>query len=144
MGKPFRTELARLAATYDCAMRRDITPIADFVKASVAAPVYFLGSGGSFSAATFAAYLHEQLTTPWATFSNPEGFLLLSRDLLDQQIIDVHGRKVVRVNDVDLRQKPTNHHIALKMEAVDIGCARRGAASCTKTLLTGADGLAWG
>jgi magnesium transporter len=61
----------------------------------------------------------------WAAFSNPEGFLLLSRDLLDQQIIDVHGRKVVRVNDVDLRQEPTNHHIALKMEAVDIGA--RGA-----------------
>src|ERR1700755_100580 len=32
-----------------------------------------------------------------------EGFLLLERDLLDQQIIDVHGRKVVRVNDVELR-----------------------------------------
>jgi magnesium transporter len=34
----------------------------------------------------------------------PEGdsFLLLERDLLDQQIIDVHGHKVVRVNDVEL------------------------------------------
>jgi magnesium transporter len=61
----------------------------------------------------------------WAPFSNPEGFLLLSRDLLDQQIIDVHGRKVVRVNDIDLRQEPTNHHIALKMDSVDIGA--RGA-----------------
>jgi magnesium transporter len=30
-------------------------------------------------------------------------FLMLDRDLLDQQIIDVHGRKVVRVNDVDLQ-----------------------------------------
>ena len=30
------------------------------------------------------------------------GHLLLKRDVLDQQIIDVHGRKVVRVNDVDL------------------------------------------
>lgn len=61
----------------------------------------------------------------WALFSNPEGYLLLSRDLLDQQIIDVHGRKVVRVNDIDLKQEPTDHHIALKMEAVDIGA--RGA-----------------
>ncbi|MDP9049740.1 MAG: CBS domain-containing protein [Acidobacteriota bacterium] len=34
----------------------------------------------------------------------PEGdsYLLLERDLLDQQIIDVHGHKVVRVNDVEL------------------------------------------
>ena len=31
-----------------------------------------------------------------------ENQLMLERDLLDQQIIDVHGRKVVRVNDVDL------------------------------------------
>ena len=31
-----------------------------------------------------------------------DAFLMLDRDLLDQQIIDVHGHKVVRVNDVDL------------------------------------------
>ena len=31
-----------------------------------------------------------------------EGLFLLERDLLDQQVIDVNGRKVVRVNDVDL------------------------------------------
>jgi magnesium transporter len=31
-----------------------------------------------------------------------ESYLLLDRDVLDQQIIDVHGHKVVRVNDVDL------------------------------------------
>src|ERR1035438_8911110 len=31
-----------------------------------------------------------------------DSYLLLERDLLDQQIIDVHGYKVVRVNDVDL------------------------------------------
>ncbi len=32
-----------------------------------------------------------------------DNFLLLRQDLLDRQIIDVHGRKVVRVNDVDLQ-----------------------------------------
>ena len=31
-----------------------------------------------------------------------DDYLLLERDLLDQQIIDVNGHKVVRVNDVDL------------------------------------------
>ena len=36
------------------------------------------------------------------TEGSPGEFLLLERDLLDQQIIDVHGHKVVRVNDVDL------------------------------------------
>jgi magnesium transporter len=35
-----------------------------------------------------------------------DSHLLLERDLLDQQIIDVHGHKVVRVNDVDLVWEP--------------------------------------
>src|SRR5580700_6098842 len=37
-----------------------------------------------------------------------ENFILLRQDLLDRQIIDVHGRKVVRVNDVNLRWLPEN------------------------------------
>lgn len=37
-----------------------------------------------------------------------EGFILLRQDILDRQIIDVHGRKVVRVNDVNLRWMPEN------------------------------------
>ena len=51
--------------------------------------------------------------------------LLLERDLLDQQIIDVHGRKVVRVNDVDIHEESGNDHIVLKIGAVDVGA--RGA-----------------
>ena len=34
--------------------------------------------------------------------SSSDDYLLLERDLLDQQIIDVNGHKVVRVNDVDM------------------------------------------
>ena len=34
--------------------------------------------------------------------SADDTYLLLERDLLDQQIIDINGHKVVRVNDVDL------------------------------------------
>lgn len=37
-----------------------------------------------------------------------EGFIFLRQDLLDRQIIDVHGRKVVRVNDVNLRWMQAN------------------------------------
>ena len=37
-----------------------------------------------------------------------DAYLLLERDLLDQQIIDVHGHKVVRVNDVDLVWEAVN------------------------------------
>jgi len=61
----------------------------------------------------------------WEVFSGGEGFLLLSRDLLDQQIIDVHGRKVVRVNDVDLFEEMENAHLELKVTSVDVGA--RGA-----------------
>ena len=39
----------------------------------------------------------------WAAANGTEGLFLLERDLLDQQVIDINGRKVVRVNDVDLQ-----------------------------------------
>ena len=54
-----------------------------------------------------------------------EGILLLKRDLLDQQIIDVLGRKVVRVNDVELDVRPVNGHLHLDLLAVEVGA--RGA-----------------
>src|SRR5437764_15251691 len=57
----------------------------------------------------------------WPPLVSSEGLLLLERDLLDQQIIDVHGRKVVRVNDVDLRQEPVNGALKLKIGKVDVG-----------------------
>ena len=41
--------------------------------------------------------LSEELLTP---YHSDEYMLRIGRDLLDQQIIDVNGRKVVRVNDV--------------------------------------------
>ncbi len=68
------------------------------------------------------------ITTPaeeWTPYAGGEGLLLLERDLLDQQIIDVHGRKVVRVNDVDIHEESGNGHIVLKIGAVDVGA--RGA-----------------
>ena len=61
----------------------------------------------------------------WTPYGGGEGLLLLERDLLDQQIIDVHGRKVVRVNDVDIHEESGNGHIILKIGAVDVGA--RGA-----------------
>ena len=61
----------------------------------------------------------------WLPFTGFDGVLLLKRDLLDQQIIDVHGRKVVRVNDVEMFSNPVNAHIILDVLAVDVGA--RGA-----------------
>jgi magnesium transporter len=61
----------------------------------------------------------------WTSADGSEGLLLLSRDLLDQQVIDVHGRKVVRVNDVDFYHEIAQNHPVLKIEGVDVGA--RGA-----------------
>jgi len=61
----------------------------------------------------------------WERFAPSDGLLLLKRDLLDQQIIDIHGRKVVRVNDVELESTPVNSHLLISVVAVDVGA--RGA-----------------
>jgi magnesium transporter len=61
----------------------------------------------------------------WAQVDGSEGLFLLSRDLLDQQVIDVHGRKVVRVNDVDFHQESAENRPVLKVGGVDVGA--RGA-----------------
>jgi CBS domain-containing protein len=51
------------------------------------------------------------------------GHLLLRRDVLDQQIIDVHGRKVVRVNDVGLELIRRSGGCELRAQQVEIGVA---------------------
>jgi magnesium transporter len=50
-----------------------------------------------------------------------EAWLAVRKDLLDQQIIDTKGRKVVRVNDVDLAEQRTNGSIELRLIQVDVG-----------------------
>jgi len=50
-----------------------------------------------------------------------EGWLAVQKDLLDQQIIDTNGRKVVRVNDVDLSDHRTNGNTELRVTQVDVG-----------------------
>jgi magnesium transporter len=66
----------------------------------------------------------------WPAAEGTEGLFLLERDLLDQQVIDVNGRKVVRVNDVDLefdsqKEKEKGARPALRVHSVDVGA--RGA-----------------
>src|SRR6059058_4996595 len=50
-----------------------------------------------------------------------EGWLAVTKDLLDQQIIDTSGRKVVRVNDLDLAEQRTNGNVELRITQVDVG-----------------------
>ena len=66
------------------------------------------------------------LVSDLTPYNGSEGMLLLERDLLDQQIIDVHGRKVVRVNDaVLLGEDGIDGGVLLRIESVDVGA--RGA-----------------
>jgi len=55
------------------------------------------------------------------TYSPNEGWLAVRKDLLDQQIIDTSGRKVVRVNDVDLAEQRMNGTVELRITQVDVG-----------------------
>lgn len=50
-----------------------------------------------------------------------EAWLAVRKDLLDQQIIDTIGRKVVRINDLDLAEQRTNGTVELRVTQVDVG-----------------------
>jgi len=63
-------------------------------------------------------FLKDEQLTPYHA---DEYMLRLVRDLLDQQIIDAHGRKVVRVNDVTLECAQDEGSDVLRILEVDIG-----------------------
>ena len=63
-------------------------------------------------------HLRDENLTP---YHSDEYMLRLTRDLLDQQIIDAQGRKVVRVNDVTFEPREENGTELLWILEVDIG-----------------------
>src|SRR3954464_9421957 len=63
-------------------------------------------------------YLREEQLTP---YHSDEYMLRVGRDLLDQQIIDALGRKVVRVNDVTFDIREGDGYQYLNVLEVDIG-----------------------
>ncbi|MBM3783735.1 MAG: magnesium transporter [Acidobacteria bacterium] len=63
-------------------------------------------------------WLRDEQLTP---YHSDDYMLRLERDLLDQQIIDVHGRKVVRVTDVTFVKTLVDGHDVLRVQEVDIG-----------------------
>jgi magnesium transporter len=56
-------------------------------------------------------------------YAPDEALMHVKKDVLDQQIIDVNHRKVVRVNDVDFDIQPKDGHTELRIIAVNIGWA---------------------
>ena len=63
-------------------------------------------------------HLKDERLTP---YHSDEYMLRMVRDLLDQQIIDAQGRKVVRVNDITLLKQTETGHDVLHVLEVDIG-----------------------
>jgi Mg/Co/Ni transporter MgtE len=65
-----------------------------------------------------AIQLSDEQLTP---YHDDEYILRIVRDLLDQQIIDVNGRKVVRVNDLTLEIRNDGVRDTLAVAEVDVG-----------------------
>jgi sporulation protein YlmC with PRC-barrel domain len=56
-----------------------------------------------------------------APLDDQDNYLYLQQDLIDRQIIDIHGRKVVRVNDVDLEWMGKGAAHLLRVAEVEVG-----------------------
>ncbi len=63
-------------------------------------------------------HLSDEHLTP---YHSDEYMLRIERDLLDQQIIDVNGRKVVRVNDVTFEVRNEGGRDVMSVLEVDVG-----------------------
>jgi sporulation protein YlmC with PRC-barrel domain len=83
-------------------------------------------------AGLFIVPSHEVMETPAGTLElrssgalvpleDQGNYLYLQQDLVDRQIIDIHGRKVVRVNDVDLEWMGKGAAHLLRVAEVEVG-----------------------
>ncbi|MFZ0303023.1 MAG: CBS domain-containing protein [Terracidiphilus sp.] len=70
---------------------------------------------------TPAGTLELRSTDAIAPLRDPGNYLYLQQDLIDRQIIDIHGRKVVRVNDVDLEWLGRGGVHLLRVAEVEVG-----------------------
>ena len=70
---------------------------------------------------TAAGTLELTSTEALAPLQDQGIYIYLRQDLVDRQIIDIHGRKVVRVNDVDLEWKGDGEVQLLRVAEVEVG-----------------------
>lgn len=125
----FCTELLGLRV-YDT-RRRFIGRVKDAALVPIIHPArvdrFLVGSGSTWltvrydqvkSVSLDGIYLRDEQLTP---YHSDEYMLRVMRDLLDQQIIDALGRKVVRVNDVTFESREENGFEYLNVIEVDIG-----------------------
>lgn len=70
---------------------------------------------------TPAGTLELRTGSAMAPLKEESSFLFLQQDLVDRQIIDINGRKVVRVNDVDLEWISQGETRFLRVVEVEVG-----------------------
>jgi magnesium transporter len=70
---------------------------------------------------TPAGTLELRSSGTMAPLKDEGNYLYLQQDLVDRQIIDIHGRKVVRVNDVDLEWLGRGAAHLLRVAEVEVG-----------------------
>jgi magnesium transporter len=109
-----------------CGRVRELALVPQEDRARIAAAIVRTSSGDRMLPLTSVASINggfRAKTAPavWALANSSEGMLLLARDLLDQQVIDVFGRKVVRVNDLELYLEAYTDPPILKVGSVDVG-----------------------
>ncbi len=125
----FCTELVGLRV-YDT-RRRLIGRVRDAALVPIINPArvdrFLIGAGYSWLTIRFdqvqrltqdGIYLRDEQLTP---YHSDEYMLRIVRDLLDQQIIDAQGRKVVRVTDVTFEIREGDGFMYLNVLEVDIG-----------------------
>ncbi|MCA1477984.1 HAD hydrolase family protein [Bradyrhizobium yuanmingense] len=78
MTQRYIKELANLPDVYEAANRLDPGPLKVAIESCAAKPAVMLGSGGSFSVASFAAYIHQFTTGRLASPSTPLDYMTLS------------------------------------------------------------------
>jgi hypothetical protein len=87
MGKPYESELTTLPQTYGWASTTDIGGLIDYVASIERKPLVAIGSGGSLTAAHFAALLHRARGRAIATHQTPLDFLTTTPPLRDIAVL---------------------------------------------------------
>ncbi len=75
MTKRYKQELQNLGQTFEIASRADVSSLSRILEQCVERPMLAIGSGGSFSTASFAALLHEHFTGCVARAATPLEYL---------------------------------------------------------------------
>ena len=132
----YRRELASLDGVYRAARGMDVTPLCAVVERWADRPMVMVGSGGSFSTATFAADLHESATGQLARAATPlevvskanrnAGLVCFSASGRNQDIITafrVAGmREMEPLSALVLDEHPPLEKLGTKFGYADIVC----------------------